>query len=352
MVMPNRMMENMKFRLGLIIIFFFYSCLLITKSLHSQQTKPTKIYYNQNEFDLYPKTFDELPEISSPFTTKDGGEILLARLKNNQYALIPVTVENGEPLLYSKRIKSLYGKDRQLEINSGDFPTLSNTGLHSESELDKKDRVTGIPVSVITYIGRPGRFSNAGFMADDEDIITVLKSDDHLVKKLGLTHPQMAKPLFQMWNIILKEIELGKWGRFWDKIPYIFYNGRKVFLKAQETKGWQISIFQDEIQGRFDITVHSDLSPKEKSFLRERYSHLSVQQMTELEEKLSSIHFSEMAPYYIMRYGFYEGHTDYRSDPIAIAFIFALKSLEEIENVFQGNLYKILTNHFIKETIN
>ena len=206
-------------------------------------------------------------------------------MKDNKYALIPVTVENGDPLLYSKRIKSLYGKDRQLQVNSGDFPILSRTGLHSESELDRKDMITGIPVSVITYIGRPGRFSWAGFMADDEDIISVLKSDNRLVKKLGLTHPQMAKPLFQAWNIILQEMELGKWGRFWDNIQYIFYNGRKVILKAQGTKGWQISIFQDEIQGRFDMTVHSDLSLKEKSFLRNRYSHLSAQQMTELEEE-------------------------------------------------------------------
>jgi len=53
-----------------------------------------------------------------------------------------------------------------------------------------------------------------------------------------------------------------------------------------------------------------------------------------------------MAPYYIMRYGFYEGHTDYRADPIAIAFIFGMKSIEEIEKAFEGNLYIALTEHF------
>jgi len=56
-----------------------------------------------------------------------------------------------------------------------------------------------------------------------------------------------------------------------------------------------------------------------------------------------------MLPYYIMRYGFYEGHTDYRSDPVAIAFIFGLKSLEEIEKSFPGSLYLTLTNHFLSE---
>jgi hypothetical protein len=183
-------------------------------------------------------------------------------------------------------------------------------------------------------------------MAADEDIITVLKCDNRLVQNLGLTHPQMAKPLFQVWNIILKEMELGNWARFWDNIRHIIYNGRKVILKAGGGKGWQISIFQDEIKGRFNINVHSDLSKKEKSFLRDNYSHLSARQLKELEDKLTHIHFSEMAPYYIMRYGFYEGHTDWRTDPIAIAFVFGIKSLEEIEKAFQGDLYKTLTNHF------
>jgi len=183
-------------------------------------------------------------------------------------------------------------------------------------------------------------------MADDEDIISVLLGDNRLVKKLNLTHPQLAKPLFYVWNIILKEIELGKWTRYWENIPLFIYNGKKVMLKAHGTKGWQISIFQDEIQGSFDIDVRRDLSDEEKLFLKEKYPRLSTDQMCELIDKLSSIHFSEMAPYYIMRYGFYEGHTNYRSDPIAIAFIFGLKSLEEIENTFQKNLFKTLMNHF------
>jgi hypothetical protein len=167
---------------------------------------------------------------------------------------------------------------------------------------------------------------------------------------MDLTHPQMAKPLFHVWNIILKEIELGKFGRF-SGMQHFFYNGGKVMLKAEATKGWQISIFQDEIQGKFDLSVSREISLAEKSFLKKRYPNLSTHESSELEKKLSSIHFSEMVPYYIMRYGFYEGHTDYRSDPIAIAYIFGLKSIEEIEKAFRGNLYKTFTNHFTKETI-
>ncbi|HER62997.1 MAG TPA: hypothetical protein ENO11_03370, partial [Desulfobacteraceae bacterium] len=240
-------------------------------SLDAQETEPLQISYNQHTFNLYPRTLDKLPEIPSPLTTKDGIEILLAFTRHNQYALIPVTVENGAPLHYSKRIKSVMGKDQQLHVDSGDFPTLARTGLHAVAELDEKEMITGFPVSLITYIGRPNRFSGAGFMADDEDVISVLKGDNRLVEKMGLTHPQMARPLFHVWNVILKEIELGNWTRDWDNIQHFFYNGRKVMLKAHGAKGWQISIFQDEIQGSFDIDVYSVLSPEEKSFLENRY---------------------------------------------------------------------------------
>jgi hypothetical protein len=73
--------------------------------------------------------------------------------------------------------------------------------------------------------------------------------------------------------------------------------------------------------------------------------------MAALLKKLSSIQTGEMLPYYIMRYGFYEGHTDYRADPVAIAWIFGLKSLEQIEAAFPGRLEDVLTQHFTWEAI-
>jgi len=93
------------------------------------------------------------------------------------------------------------------------------------------------------------------------------------------------------------------------------------------------------------------MSITEKAFLKERYPNLSAHQMSDLQMKLSGINFSEMLPYYIMRYGFYEGHTDYRCDPIAIAWIFGFKSLEEIEGTFNGKLYEALTKHFTSQKL-
>ncbi len=315
----------------------------------STEIRSSRILRGPMPYPLYPDTLADPPDVPSPYVMEDGTEILTAVLKDRKYALIPVTVENGRPLHYSRRVPSVYGKDQQLHVNRGDFPALARTGLHDEAELDGKGMITGLPVDVISYIGRPGRFSGAGFMADDENIISVLKGDNDLVRTLGLTHPQMARPLYHVWNIILREIECGKLGRF-SSLQQFLYNGRTITLRAEATKGWQVSIFQDEIQGRFDVDVQRVLTPAERLFLRARYSQLSDTQMTELEERLTRLHFSEMAPYYIMRYGFYEGHTTYRADPLAIACIFGLKSVAEIENAFPGRLYSVLTRHFTEDT--
>jgi len=296
---------------------------------------------------LYPNMRDERPTTPSPCLTEEGTELLTAMLKTGKYVCMPVTVENGTPLHYSYRVGTVYGKDHQLHVDRHEFPTFARTGLHAEAELDAKHTITGLPVDVITYIGRPGRFSGAGFMADDEDIISVLKGDNDLVRRLGLTHAQMAKPLYHVWNMILAEIAFGKWGRF-SSIQCFFYNGHKVSLRAESMKGWQTSIFLDEVQGRFDIDVRRRLTPAEKSFLRRKYPHLSEMRMVELQGRLSRFHFSEMVPYYIMRYGFYEGHTDYRANPIAIACIFGFKSIEEIESAFPDRLYATLTDHFVE----
>jgi hypothetical protein len=56
----------------------------------------------------------------------------------------------------------------------------------------------------------------------------------------------------------------------------------------------------------------------------------------------------EMEPHYIQWYGFYEGHTGWRADPIALAFIFGLRSLEEIEAAFPGRLPVVLTAHLTR----
>jgi HEAT repeat protein len=317
-------------------------------SATSEKTLPEKIYCGKKVYSCYPATLDAKPDIPSPHTTLDRDEVVTALMKDGRYAIVPVTVENGKPLNYKQ---NQWGKGRQLEVDAGDFPTLAQTGLHSEAELIRIKTITGRSIVEIIELGRPGRSSGAGFMGYDEDIISVLKGDNRLVERLGLRHRQTAKPLFHIWNMILRDVELKRLGRFWEPFEYILYKGQKVFVKAEGTKGWQESIFDDEILGKFQIEIWRELSQDEKTFLREKYPNLTKDQMEALLKKLSHIHISEMAPYYIKRYGFYEGHTDYRAEPIAIAWIFGLRSLEQIEAAFQGGLTEALTQHFTRKAI-
>jgi len=312
-----------------------------TQSGQNCQTKGT--------LKFFPHTCDQRPEIPSPCTLEDGTEIVVALTKDNKFTLVPVTVEKGEPLGYREKE---WDKIGILEVDAQDFQALARTGLHLEIELDYTRRITGRSIAEITDSGRPGGSSGEGFMGQEEDIISVLKGDNRLVKKLGLTHPQLAKPLFHIWNMV-------RWvsytsrnvGRSIDGVDYFFYNNRKIRLINAGGRGWQDSIFNDEILGMYHIEFCRELDEPEKVFLREKYTDLSSQQMVDLQKMLSHIHTGEMVPFYIMRYGFYEGHTGYRADPIAISLIFGLRSLEEIEKAFEGNLDKALTEHFTRETI-
>jgi hypothetical protein len=312
---------------------------------YSQEAQTIKHPKTKEELKLYPNTYDRLPELPSPYTAADGTEIVVAFTKDEKYVLIPVNVENGKPLNYKNN--QWYGKGRQLEVNASDFPTLARTGLHSEIELNQTKTITGRSVEEITEIGRPERYSGAGFMSHDEDIISVLRGDNRLVTQLGSIHEHMAKPLFHVFNIILivkKDSQRGNIGG-------VLYNKRTIYLKFWGAKGWQESIFDDEILGYWQIEMWRDLDKEEKAFLSREYSNLTDEENAQLIKKLSFIHTGEMVPYYIMRYGFYEGHTSYRADPIAIASIFGLRSLDEIEMAFKGNLYETLTNHFSEENV-
>jgi len=311
----------------------------------SEKMLPERIYCGQNEYPCYPATLDTKPDIPSPHRTLDGIEVVTAYTKDGKYAIVPVTVENGKPFNYKQ---NQWGKGRQLEIDAGDFPILARTGLHSEAELSCTKMITGRSIVEIIDLGRPERSSGAGFMSEDEDIISVIKGDNHLVEQLGLRHPQTAKPLFHIWNMILRDVELNRLGRFWEHFEYVLYNGQKVSVKAEGTKGWQESIFDDEILGKFQIEIWREPDRNEKAFLREKYPGLTEDQMASLLKKLSHIFSGEMVPYYIMRYGFYEGHIEYRADPIAIAWIFGIRNLEQIEAAFPGRLDEVLTQHFTR----
>ncbi len=315
----------------LLVLCFCFPALVTPQS--------SQIIYNQKSYDLYPVTLNSKPDIPSPCTTPEGLETVTGVTKDNQYAIVPVTIENSDE------------KGQQLYVDSLDFPVLAKTGLHSDIELEQTKRITGRSTAEITGLGRPGGLSGEGFMAADEDIISVMLGDNRLVREMKLTHPQLARPLLHIWNMMQLDLKLGRWNmahHAWENMVTMEYNGKTVSLEAHDTKGGQLSIFDDGIDGAFYIDIKRTPDQKETEFLRQRYAHLSPEQMDAMIKRLSEILTGEMEPMYITRYGFYEGHTGWRTDPVTIAFIFGLKTIKEIEACFPGRLDKILTTHYTK----
>ncbi|KAA3637537.1 MAG: hypothetical protein DWQ02_06520 [Bacteroidetes bacterium] len=297
---------------------------------------------NGPKYKLYPEVNDERPDIPSPYTDVLERELVTAVTKEHKYAVMEVKPGNNR------------GICQQLIVDTIDFPELAHTGLHDEKRLMNLSTITGRSIKEITRLGLPGQLSSGGFMASDENIISVLKGDNAIVSKMGLTHPQLAKPLFHVLNMMDHDLKLNRWTMTiheWENISQFYYHKQVVNVVAYDTKGGQLSIFDDDLQGVFHIKLWRELSASELNFLKDRYDHLNREELEELINKLSFINTGELEPQYIMRYGFYEGHTFWRTDPIAIAFIFGLKSLEEIEEAFPGNLYSTLTDHFTDSPI-
>jgi hypothetical protein len=152
--------------------------------------------------------------------------------------------------------------------------------------------------------------------------------------------------LFHVWNLLLREYELGKLGRFKEDVGRFWYRAKEIHLRSERTKGFQESIFNDESKGAFDIELWRELDADERQFLEQHYAHRTAQEREAMMTRLTRVRTGEMEPYYIMRYGFYEGHTAYRVDPITLAVTFGLKPLAEVERAFPGALDQVLTNHF------
>ncbi len=246
---------------------------------------------------------------------------------------VDVTVENGPlPDFFGKN----FGKGNQLSIDAKDFPNLARTGLHSEAELGATKTITGRSVEEISSLAQPGGLSTGGFLAGGEDILSVLKADNRTVANLGLTHRQLAEPLFHVWNLLLAELGAGRqpWG-----VMRIRYRGKAIGLEAWTSSVFQESIFDDEIRGTSAFAVRREPDQEEMGFLASRYQG---SELAAVLVRLCSFRTGEMVPFYIMRYGFYEGHTRYRADPLSIAFIFGLKSVQEIEAAFPGKLNAVV----------
>jgi len=288
------------------------------------------VAYKGQGYRLYPEVLDRRPDIPSPLTAADGTELAVVITYAGKYGIVPVTLK---------------ATDRQCEADGNDFPTLARSGLHSEVELDRTRTITGRSVVEIAELGRRGYLSDDGFLGAGEDIVSILRDDNRIVKALGLTHPELARPLFYIWNMMNVDLDLNRWNMAehrWGNVTAVLSHGRTVKLVAGDTKGGQLSVFADGIEGSFWIEITGDLTEPERAFLKKHYAQLDPRQMNALVRSLTQIRTGEIQPHYVTWYGFYEGRTPWRTDPIALAFTFGLHTLEEIEAAFPGRLYEVM----------
>ena len=323
-------------RQQVVLLIYLFFCILNTQT---DAQEISQVHCDQIPYKSYPELNEAKPDLPSPFRDKAMKEYVVAVNIDGLYAIMPVSLHDERGIC-----------SPQLYIDSVDFPSLFRTGIHDDRELLSLRSITSWSLDTITRLGRPGALSQAGFMAADENVLSVLRADNNIVKDLGLDHRHLAKPLFHVLNMMDEDLRINRWNMArhrWDHIKHFYYNRQMVMVEAYDTKGGQRSIFNDGIDGAFHIKLWREISQPELSFLKNKYSSLSEEQFDTMIEKLSFLNVGEMQPQYIMRYGFYEGHTFWRADPIAITFIFGLRSIEEIERSLNGRLFDYLVNHFV-----
>ena len=286
------------------------------------------------------------PVLGSPFISDLEREFITVRVSDSLYTIMDVTSENGDTLDYTRNLR---GKGFQLLPDSLDFPFFKENGIHSPGELTNTKQITGITISKITLDGRPGRSSGAGFMAHDETILSVIYADNETIKAMSLKHMDLAKPLFHLWNLGReREKHYDTLKIAHPELNAIFYNGHEIYVRILGSRGWQESIFHDEILGNYHLYASRKATPDEQAFLSKAYTHLSPDEFALMMIKLTEIHTGEMVPFYITRYGFYEGHTEFRADPVTIAFVFNLIPVQQLHKITGGDLYTYFSTHFSK----
>lgn len=327
------------------LVLYIYILAVVLNGCKQDRYQADLPSVHAENFLFVPEYYSTEPTLPSPALSEKNRELVLVKVNSSRYSWVDATVENGTPFDYKRQ---LYGKGNQLLADAEDFPDLASKGIHSEKNLRNTKTITGRSVSQITIDGRPWGSSGVGFMAEDETIMSVIHQDNETVKRLNLTHPDIARPLFHLWNISREFENLKTGAATGEQVEPValIYNKNRVLVKTTGSRGWQESIFQDEILGSGHIEMWRELNTRELEFLKRKYEHLPNDQFDELVQMISHIHTGEMVFFYINRYGFYEGHTEYRIDPISVAFVFGLKSIEDVHKVCGKDLYRYFTTHF------
>jgi hypothetical protein len=108
----------------------------------------------------------------------------------------------------------------------------------------------------LEYEMRPGRDSSGGFLGINESLIDVIAQDEHILRKYGLTHEEIASSIEKIWKAALDEkqklAEAGQFGRETDfpqlhkpeTIPSFSQNNLPDISKGFFVSGYQVFIVQ------------------------------------------------------------------------------------------------------------
>lgn len=149
--------------------------------------------------------------------------------------------------------------------------------------------LAGQSISQLELVMRPMHSSMSGFLGEHESLREVLAEDNDFVLSQGLTHQELAAPLFYA-----RQHVYGGYGNEFT------YEGAKYKVEMMNYRGYQDSPFMDGTKTMSDMTI------------------------TNLDSG-DSLSCSALIPDMMARYGFYEGKgTPYRLEPSAVIKVFGL----------------------------
>ena len=191
-------------------------------------------------------------------------------------------VKYQEPLNVPARLRG-EGKEEDSDFVIG--------GINSSQVFAQLKTLTGIPISKIEEDAR-----RRGFLGQDESLLDVLRKDNDFVFSQGMTHQQLAEPLFAAIHAWVEKFGSGGMGA--GETEFVFHG--KTFRVGSLSMhiGDEKSIFNDRLIGTTDFEITDPRTHQ-------------------------SFSVASMLPLYIDRYGFYEGrYTHYRINPKDIMDIF------------------------------
>lgn len=206
------------------------------------------------------------------------------------------------------------------------------------SSLDSLTHLNGVPIATIEARAKPGGWSTGGFIGRDETFLGVLQRDWKTISLLGLTHTEMADHL--------RTIRAGARAFYGEQsgvtsYDYTQFPGMKAlvegmhgasFVHRPQTIRVTVETYGGHQEDIFKTGGRMQLNQGVVVDSEWNWCRDFVYQNTTTGQKIT-------VPYglfeYIRRYGFYEGTTAYRVDPLQLISVITGERREDIQMFLQ-----------------